>query len=355
MLNVDISVIMPVYNAQKYLEESLNSILCQTFDDFELIIIDDGSTDNSYEICERYKEKDERIIVIHQINQGPSVARNIGIKKAIGKYIVFCDSDDILDKNALSLLYNAMEKYNADLAICGYSRFTVWGTPLLEQRFLTKYSYTILKSNIELASVYFSPKTNMFGISIWGKMYRADIIHKNNILFSVDQAYEEDCCFNVNYFKHVNTTVFLRNILYHYRQQNTSLSKVYKPNVFDGLLKGYCKRRQFLIDIGLEASVSRLKLVFMFALFNTYKKIKSSSLKRKDRIKEYERILSYKEVQQVMCSSKLSQNRLTRWLTLASRACNPQLIDGILGLWVIVRYTKSNLKKALRKLFKGSK
>ena len=126
MLNVDISVIMPVYNAQKYLEESLNSILCQTFDDFELIIIDDGSTDNSYEICERYKEKDERIIVIHQINQGPSVARNIGIKKAIGKYIVFCDSDDILDKNALSLLYNAMEKYNADLAICGYSRFTVW-------------------------------------------------------------------------------------------------------------------------------------------------------------------------------------------------------------------------------------
>lgn len=89
MLNVDISVIMPVYNAQKYLEESLNSILCQTFDDFELIIIDDGSTDNSYEICERYKEKDERIIVIHQINQGPSVARNIGIKKAIGKYIVF--------------------------------------------------------------------------------------------------------------------------------------------------------------------------------------------------------------------------------------------------------------------------
>ena len=114
-----ISIIIPVYRVEKYLEECLNSVINQTYANLEIILIDDGSPDRCGQICDEYAKKDERIEVIHQENQGVSNARNHGIEMAKGKYITFIDSDDYLEQDYIKYLYDEITKFNADISICG--------------------------------------------------------------------------------------------------------------------------------------------------------------------------------------------------------------------------------------------
>lgn len=117
---MEISIIVPVYNVEKYLDRCIKSILGQTFKDFEVILINDGSIDNSANICDRYSKKDERIKVIHKDNEGVSKARNLGIKLARGNYLVFVDSDDWIENDFLELLYKGIKQLNTDIVISGY-------------------------------------------------------------------------------------------------------------------------------------------------------------------------------------------------------------------------------------------
>ena len=117
MSNYAVSIVVPVYNAEKYLPKCIDSILNQTFKNFELILVNDGSKDNSLIICEDYKVSDRRIKVINKKNEGVSIARNIGINSAKGKYIMFIDSDDWIESNMVEKMYDAIQ--NSDIAICG--------------------------------------------------------------------------------------------------------------------------------------------------------------------------------------------------------------------------------------------
>ena len=110
-----ISVIVPVYNVEPYLIECLESIINQTYRDLEIILIDDGSTDKSGDICEEYAKKDDRIIVIHQSNQGSASAKNAGLRKASGEYLAFVDSDDFLQEDAYEFMVRQLEEYHADI------------------------------------------------------------------------------------------------------------------------------------------------------------------------------------------------------------------------------------------------
>ena len=120
MEKIKISVIVPVFNAEKYLKMCLNSLVSQTLKNIEIICIDDGSTDNSLAILDKFKSKDDRIKIIKQKNYGVSMARNNGISEAQGEYIGFVDADDWVDKDFFEKLYNATQKYNADIATAGY-------------------------------------------------------------------------------------------------------------------------------------------------------------------------------------------------------------------------------------------
>lgn len=115
-----ISIIVPIYNVEKYLERCLNSLVSQTYENIEIILIDDGSSDHSGTICDSYQQKDERIKVIHQQNLGLSAARNVGIRDCVGKYIGFVDSDDWIDKKMYETLYVAIDRAQAQIACCGY-------------------------------------------------------------------------------------------------------------------------------------------------------------------------------------------------------------------------------------------
>lgn len=115
----ELSIIVPVHNCEKYIEKCINSILNQTFKDFELILVDDGSSDNSGKVCDYFNETDSRIKVIHQKNMGVSVARNVGLDISNGKYIGFIDGDDYIEKDMYEFLYSNIKKYEAEVAICG--------------------------------------------------------------------------------------------------------------------------------------------------------------------------------------------------------------------------------------------
>lgn len=116
-----ISVIIPVYNAEKYLNKCINSILLQTYKNIEILLVNDGSTDNSQEVCEEFRNKDRRVKVIYKENGGASDARNVGIKNSNGKYITFVDSDDTVEENYIEYLYNLLENYSTNMSIAAYS------------------------------------------------------------------------------------------------------------------------------------------------------------------------------------------------------------------------------------------
>ena len=115
---IDISILMPVYNAEKYLNETIDTIKNQSFSNWELIIVDDGSTDNSKEICTKLMNDDKRIKYILQENLGVSHTRNVALENAQGKYIVFVDSDDLIHEDYLKILINSIEKNNSDISVC---------------------------------------------------------------------------------------------------------------------------------------------------------------------------------------------------------------------------------------------
>lgn len=120
-----ISIIVPVYQVKEYLDECVESLLAQTYTNLELLLVDDGSTDGSGEICDRYAVKDDRVRVVHQENQGPSAARNAGLDCAKGKYVAFVDSDDIVLPDFIEVLYELMRNYQADIATCTYVKCTI--------------------------------------------------------------------------------------------------------------------------------------------------------------------------------------------------------------------------------------
>lgn len=123
-MSMKISVIIPVYNAQKYIKECLESVLNQTYSDLEIIIIDDGSTDNSYVICKEFEKKDSRIKVLQQVNQGAAAARNLGLKHVTGQYVGFVDSDDVLSVHMYRTLLTGMQQCKADIGVCNIQVFT---------------------------------------------------------------------------------------------------------------------------------------------------------------------------------------------------------------------------------------
>ena len=179
MKKVDISIIVPVYNAEKYISKCLSSLINQTKKEIEIIIINDGSIDNSEKIIKEYKDK--RIKYIKNTNQGIGTTRNQGIKEATGKYLMFIDSDDYIENNACELLYNKAEKDNLDMVVCDFYREKEDGEKKEDK--IIDFKNTTIKETPEL--LY---KVNM---SPWNKLYKTKMIKDNEIYFEEELKYED--------------------------------------------------------------------------------------------------------------------------------------------------------------------
>ena len=184
----EISIIIPVYNLEKYIRACLDSVIGQTYKDIEIIIVDDGSKDKSGKICDEYAEKDKRIKVIHKQNGGLSAARNTGLSEAKGKYIMLVDGDDFIDLEMCGMLHSAIVTDNADIAICGINNITETGEVILSLN-----DDSPLKSGVISADEYreeMLKKGNWYYVVAWNKLYKKEAFE--NVQYPVGKIHEDE-------------------------------------------------------------------------------------------------------------------------------------------------------------------
>ena len=215
-----ISVIIPVYNVEKYLSRCLESVMKQTYRNIEIIVVDDGSPDNCGKICDEYALKDDRIIVIHKKNAGVSCARNDGIEKAKGKFICFVDSDDYVMPDYIEKLYNVLVDNNADIVTCDYYRNV--GNELVKE-ISTGFPFMVIRNDCQL---FYDKSIIEFRAQVpWNKMFKADIISGNKIRFLSDIPLGEDNLFVIEYVAYAERACFIEDKLYVYTDSDTSICK----------------------------------------------------------------------------------------------------------------------------------
>ena len=198
------SIIIPVYNAADYLDNCLRSVLQQTYKNIEIILVDNGSTDNSKEICTSYTQKYSNIKLIEQMNSGPSAARNNGIINSTGDYIQFVDSDDTIDKNMTETLVNTLEKH-AQLVICGFRRIHIKSGKTEE---LTNKSNAVYNID-EFLNAFGMHYEDWLINSVCNKIYVSDIVKKNNIEFN-SSINMEGLIINLDYLKRCQRIVLIQ-------------------------------------------------------------------------------------------------------------------------------------------------
>ena len=233
-----VSVIIPVYNVEKYIEESVDSVLRQTYKNIEIILVDDGSKDTSGEICDQYIDKDVRIKVVHKENGGLSSARNAGMEVATGELYYFLDSDDYIEDTLIEKCVESIIAENADMIgfnFWNFNRQKSWKNKIIEEHILSNEE-DILKVMTNHYLKY------DFGFEVWSKMYRAEIIKDNNLKFEPNkEIFAEDICFNLYYFLYCKKIVIHNWYLLHYRLRDDSIMgenrKIVKVDQFTNLGK----------------------------------------------------------------------------------------------------------------------
>lgn len=213
-----ISVIIPIYNTERLLPKCIESVLAQTLSDIEIILIDDGSTDESGKICDSYACKDKRIHVTHIPNHGVSHARNKGIELSQGKYIHFMDSDDRMEPEMLSELYRLILRYHANMSTCGY---------LIEDEneniiYQIKEEQTYVLNNQDAISSLFHDSYYRYKGNLWDKLYDKKIIDKHQLAFNENIYYNEDRLFIFQYMMHCTSIACTTIPYYHYIIRNAS-------------------------------------------------------------------------------------------------------------------------------------
>ena len=246
-----VSVIIPMFNAALFIESCLKSLELQSVRNFEVLVIDDGSTDDSLKLAKCAMPKVRFTSIINTSNFGVTHARNLGLARAKGKYVFFLDADDTLEPNSLELLLDQVEQSQFDMVIGNYSRRpngTLYGTDIdlnksliISDEFLKEYAFLYLSN----------PKKHPLLNNIWGRLYSSRIISKFNIKFSVGVKVGEDLAFNYEFIRHTSRIYFVNSRLYNYRIHNSTQSATMTPELDAILLRHAVDSiASFLVDSG---------------------------------------------------------------------------------------------------------
>lgn len=267
-----ISIIIPVYNVEKYITRCMDSIINQTFKDLEIILVDDGSLDNCPQICDDYACQDDRIVVIHQENKGLGLARNAGLDIATGKYVTFVDSDDYIALDAMERIWNRLEDSCADMCVFSYVNKADSGD---ENRKIIPVGETVFEgrsilSVLLLGMVGAEPsyyRDTYIGMSVWKCGYLREVLEKNRIRFISERVYiSEDIMFQIQALKYMRRAVTMTDPLYYYCENasSDSLTKKYSEDKFRRYKKLYLKELELLNDLRLgEDGFNRAARMFL--------------------------------------------------------------------------------------------
>lgn len=226
-----VSVIVPIYNAEKYIEECIKSIVNQTYNDLEILCVFDGSTDESYKICEKFSKKDSRVILINKVNGGVSSARNLGIELSHGEFIMFVDADDYLEKDCIEKAVELLEKHNADIVQVGYFRdIKDKNNKIIEiyedaSKDDFELSIISMKHDVEMPKEVFQFRC------VWGKLYKRELIKE--IKFKTDTYFFEDGLFNLEILENVQKITCTTEQLYYYRYDSNSANNRFKADIVE--------------------------------------------------------------------------------------------------------------------------
>lgn len=240
-----VSIIIPVYGVEKYLRQCLDSVVGQTLQDIEIIVVDDGSPDKSYKIYQEFAKKDDRVRFTRKENGGVAKARNIGFSMAKGDYVIFIDSDDWMTENACELLYNEAVKTNADLVVAdvyvNHENGVNERIHLFDESFVTEDQSFIREYKRAIIAYPYNPRpyngrcicaTGLGGP--WNKLIRKSLIDENNLSFdSYVKGIYDDCLFSLEVLAHVKKMAYVQEVVYYYRLISTSLIHKYKENTLD--------------------------------------------------------------------------------------------------------------------------
>lgn len=287
-----VSVIVPIYNVEPYLKKAVDSLLAQTLDCIEIILVDDGSPDGCGRIMDDYERQYEHIVTVHKPNGGLSDARNAGLAVARGKYIGFVDPDDYVEPDMYERLYLSAEKYHTDLVFCGYEE--VFSLTLIEQRDVPLPEC----AKAELAIERFI--MGGYGAYAWNKLYSRKLIEAYGLRFPVGIHLVEDCVFLCHYLQHVKTVSNIKGSYYHYIRNPNSLCAKYHPNQFELYRAGYeAQKRLLQARLPDEALAEHVEKTFLTTALHVIGQINSrrhrASLRK--RYAETLRVLRDGEVQ----------------------------------------------------------
>lgn len=221
---MDISVIIPVYNVEKYLRRCINSVLRQEKVSLEVILVDDGSTDSSGKICDDYASQYSNVKCLHITNSGPSTAKNVGYDLALGNYVAFIDSDDEIKQEMFSVMLKSGYQHNADIVCCNYIQVDEEGNISHTEHSGQEY---ILNQDEALKAILIKDKIYS---QCWTKIYKREMLESNHIRNTEGLKTEEDFIYNIQAFAYSQTVCVVDKPLYIYTHRNKSLSKDYYRN-----------------------------------------------------------------------------------------------------------------------------
>lgn len=304
-----ISVIVPVYKVEKYLNQCVDSITNQTYKNLEIILVEDGSPDNCGRICDEYAKKDSRIKVIHKENGGVSSARNVGLNTSTGNWIAFVDSDDWIEKEYFEAMINQAKKENANVILCGYNR--IWKNNVEK---VNASGETVNYTSKKYLINSLNPQTG-FGFCHMKLIQRECI---GEIRFNENLVVGEDALFNIQISKNIEKAVFLKQPIYNYRNNSNSVVKRYDENYANKYLYSMKVNKEYLLKNYYEEEILQnyynfvayhVMLVAINYCYHPYNIVKN----RRKLLKE---VCNIKEFKEGIIRSNFENISLTRKITL---------------------------------------
>lgn len=245
------SIIVPIYNVEEYLERCVDSLLNQTYQNIEIILVDDGSCDNSRDICDKYSDEYENVMTVHKKNGGSADARNEGLKKANGKYISFIDSDDWVEDIMYEVIHDKLEGCQSDILVFGYQKINQGKVIMREHAYFEEgiYEQDNIINKLLPDSIAQSKAFNQVNLPVQLSacmcVYRKDFLKKSLILFESERTIlNEDWLFNIKCLCRAQKIEIIHDIFYNYDTRGTSLSMSYKSDSYErklNLYKRYCE------------------------------------------------------------------------------------------------------------------
>lgn len=348
-MNPLISVVVPIYNSETYLRRLVDSILSQTYQNLELILVDDGSSDRSFHICEEYSSRDIRVHAFHKENGGVSSARNLGMGKATGQYLIFADADDYLLSTAVESMYKAISSYSADIAIAGhfidfYGKRTT-EVPILKTVFLD--------STDKIGEYLLYLNDNSHFDILWNKIYSMDFLKKTDISFELFAKTSQDLLFNANLFMQNPKILLISNSYYYYYKgyKDTIVSR-YHPNIYN-IMMSRNKKLAELFDYYNLSDIQEIKEwqanTYVSTIFNSvinnYRT--GSPLNRSQRVDFIKNLCLDKS----FCShlTLINPNKLNRITRYFINMCKNKHIH-ILDSSLLVLYHANQVKKRVKSI-----